>query len=617
MPLSRASPSIPQTRRSSTSQAGNGNIYKSVDGGATFGPSNGALTGIDIQSIDVGDDGTTVYAVDGNNSAKVYKSIDGGMNWGTVRQGTGFGTTVTVNRQRSNTLYVCGYGLDLQQSHNFGSTWQASFFFTLQCTTIAIDGTQSTRVYAASANNGVFALDEASRDATTITRLPATIRADGVATTTITVQTKDSSGLNLGGPSLVTLSTTAGTLGPITNPSVGVYRAVLTSSTTPTVATITGTVNGQPMVATTTVTFGPNHSPVLAPIGDHNAQIGSLLRFTVSATDIDDDVLSYNSSVLPAGANYDYGTRTFSWLPALGQLGNRSITFMVSDGTVTVSEVIVVHVSGRNNDVDADGLTDLLWRHNVKGANAYWRMDHLTFLAGVALPPVVDLDWKIVGMADLDFDGRADIIWRHAVNGSNAVWLLTGGPISGATLPGVTDTNWHVATVADLTGDGKPDIVWRNVVTGVNAVWELNGTAYVNGYPLPAATDLAWNLIGAADFNSDGKLDLLWHHQTSGANAVWFMDNTTRIGTASLQANTNPAWDLEGVADLTGDGLPDLIFRNTTTGDNAVWQMNGTVFVGASLIQPAPDTVSDRWDRSNTDWSVPRSAGRSRDCRRT
>jgi adhesin/invasin len=85
---------------------------------------------------------------------------------------------------------------------------------------------------------------------------PVSIAADGSSTAAITVVLIDASGAPLtSGGDAVTLSTTLGTLGPVSDRGNGTYAATLTSSTSPGTATVTGTVNGEAIADTATVTF--------------------------------------------------------------------------------------------------------------------------------------------------------------------------------------------------------------------------------------------------------------------------------------------------------------------------------------------------------------------------
>lgn len=57
------------------------------------------------------------------------------------------------------------------------------------------------------------------------------------------------------------------------------------------------------------------------------------LTIPVSATDPDGDPLTYSASNLPAGASFDAGSRTFSWIPNFDQAGDHIVTFSATDGT--------------------------------------------------------------------------------------------------------------------------------------------------------------------------------------------------------------------------------------------------------------------------------------------
>jgi PKD repeat protein len=96
-----------------------------------------------------------------------------------------------------------------------------------------------------------------------------------------------------------------------------------------------------------TVTHG-NRAPVLAPIGPQTVSAGTNLEFTISATDADNDPLTYAASaeVLPTGVTFDPLSRIFSWTPTLAQVQADPylITFNVSDGRATDSEDVEITV---------------------------------------------------------------------------------------------------------------------------------------------------------------------------------------------------------------------------------------------------------------------------------
>jgi len=86
--------------------------------------------------------------------------------------------------------------------------------------------------------------------------------------------------------------------------------------------------------------------PVLGAIGNKSVNEDELLEFTISATDLDGDPLTYSASNLPSGASFDTEDRTFSWTPSSGQEGSYpNVHFEVSDGGLTDTEDITITVT--------------------------------------------------------------------------------------------------------------------------------------------------------------------------------------------------------------------------------------------------------------------------------
>ena len=75
--------------------------------------------------------------------------------------------------------------------------------------------------------------------------------------------------------------------------------------------------------------------PVLSVPGNQQVDPGETLSFTISATDLDGDRLTYNAGDLPADANFDRETRTFSWTPDNDDSGNYRVTFTACDDCLT------------------------------------------------------------------------------------------------------------------------------------------------------------------------------------------------------------------------------------------------------------------------------------------
>jgi hypothetical protein len=84
-------------------------------------------------------------------------------------------------------------------------------------------------------------------------------------------------------------------------------------------------------------------APVIESVPDATVKIGETLNFTVKASDINGGNLTYSASGLPEGACFDE-RGVFSWAPTDGQEGLYTISFKVSDGMSSDSEVAIITV---------------------------------------------------------------------------------------------------------------------------------------------------------------------------------------------------------------------------------------------------------------------------------
>jgi len=94
-----------------------------------------------------------------------------------------------------------------------------------------------------------------------------------------------------------------------------------------------------------------NLPPVLAPLGNQSVLKNQLLQFTISATDPDNDPLTYSASPLPTGASLNPTTGVFSWTPTVSQLGAYPLTVTVTDARgLSVSTTTLISVLGSSTD---------------------------------------------------------------------------------------------------------------------------------------------------------------------------------------------------------------------------------------------------------------------------
>ncbi len=90
-------------------------------------------------------------------------------------------------------------------------------------------------------------------------------------------------------------------------------------------------------------------APVLGSIGAKSIDEENALVFTISASDVDGDSLTYSASNIPTGASFNAVSGTFSWTPADGQAGAYVVTFEVTDGFLSDSEAVTITVNAVNH----------------------------------------------------------------------------------------------------------------------------------------------------------------------------------------------------------------------------------------------------------------------------
>ena len=151
----------------------------------------------------------------------------------------------------------------------------------------------------------------------------------------------------------------------------------------------------------------PNTPPELDPIGNMSVDEGQLLTFTITATDPENDPLTYSADNLPVGASFDPENQTFSWIPGYDQAGTYdSVKFQVSDGSLTDYEEINITVNNgvlqATVDIDPD---------TVKlGAKGRWITAYIEPPSGYQ-PTLIDLDTvKLNDIVQAETDPKYDFV---------------------------------------------------------------------------------------------------------------------------------------------------------------------------------------------------------------
>ena len=140
--------------------------------------------------------------------------------------------------------------------------------------------------------------------------------------------------------------------------------------------------------------------PSLSPIGKQEISLGSTLTLNLTATDPDEDQVTFRAFPLPLPANAAFNVQTgaFRFSPQADQVGTYSITFTATDGVLTDSETVDITVKAPLPDGD----TSLTGR--VLDTNDY--------IQGI-VTPVVGATISLLGTGKsvtTDLDGRFTLL---------------------------------------------------------------------------------------------------------------------------------------------------------------------------------------------------------------
>ncbi|MBW6509641.1 MAG: hypothetical protein K0A94_08885 [Desulfuromonadales bacterium] len=228
-----------------------------------------------------------------------------------------------------------------------------------------------------------------------------------------------------------------------------------------------------------------NEPPVLNAIGAQTVSEGDLLQFSVSTTTESENFV-FSASGLPAAASFNPDSRVFSWTPNFDQAGSFIVTFSVTDGTDSASEVVTITVHNTNRPPVISG---------GPGSLAYVDRSYL-FAPTASDPDGDDLLYSISGLPFwASFNPQSGVLSGTPVSqdvgvSSNIIVTVSDG-LQTASLPA-----FSIAVVAgkdelepsyvdgeiDLDGDGIPDSRDGFPLDPNRADWVIYANAGSGGY---------------------------------------------------------------------------------------------------------------------------------------
>ncbi|MCH7912468.1 MAG: VCBS repeat-containing protein, partial [Deltaproteobacteria bacterium] len=505
-------------------------------------------------------------------------------------------STITVQLKDSNSNDLTTGGDTVVLATDLGSmgsvtdnsngTYTATLTSGTTTGTATITGTVNA---AGITDSATVTLTPGSLNATTslITAAPTTIASDGAATSTITVQLKDTNSNNLdSGGATVTLATNLGSLGSVTDNSDGTYTATLTSAVTPGTATITGTVNGSSITDTATVEFtadaaDPATSLVTAAPTSIVADGATTSTITVQLREA-------------SSANLTSGGDAVELATDLGSMG--SVTDN-SDGTytATLTSVTTAGTATITGTVNAAGITDTATVTLTAGAadatTSLITAAPTSIIADGATTSTITVQLKDANSVSLIFGG--DTVELATDLGSLGSVTDNSDGTYTATL---TSTTTGLATVTgSVNAAAITDLATVTLIPGAAA----GATSLITGAPTPISNN------GASTSTITVQLkDATGNNLDSGGDTVVLVtdlgslgsvtDNSNGTYTATLTSSTTA-----GTATITGTVNGAGITDNTTVTFTSLFSWGRSV--QNSTASPASHSRTMAGTSPNTD----------------
>ncbi len=207
-----------------------------------------------------------------------------------------------------------------------------------------------------------------------------------------------------------------------------------------------GELTDQETITITVTEEAVNRAPVLDSIGDKTVQEDEQLTFTITATDPDEDELTYDATG-DLAEYFDESTQIFDWTPDYSEAGSYQMIFSVSDGELTDQETITITVNNINRAPVLDSIGDKTVQED----------EQLTFTITATDPDEDELTYDATGDLAEYFDESTQIFdWTpdYSEAGSyQMIFSVSDGELTDQETITITVNNINRAPVLDSIGD--------------------------------------------------------------------------------------------------------------------------------------------------------------------
>ncbi len=239
------------------------------------------------------------------------------------------------------------------------------------------------------------------------------------------------------------------------------------------------------------------------------------------------------------------------------------------------------------------------------------RLDHVTEVHGQAVR-MFETNGAGVAINDLDQDGLLDLVFANLNGPATIFWNRGGLTFEKEILP---DLNTRAVNLVDVTGDGRIDIVFTHIVSSLT-YWKntgSNGGTVFERIPLPGVREWAHSMAWG-DLNGDGTLDLITGSYDAELNltmtndflfsdgaGVYLYEQLDGTFAPTRLSETSQALVI-ALMDVNQDRQPDILVGNDFNIRDMAWvQADGAWVLATPFATTSQHTMNFDWGDINND----------------